>query len=289
METSLLMPAVNGLVYASILFLVSFGFTLMYGLMRLANFAHGAVYLLGGYVGLELSTGSNGSFLVSLVVGSLIGALVGGVVFALIRPFEGKLLPQILLTLGIMAVIREVVVQWKGGTPRLVTTPSALSGSVELFGQDYPLYRLGVLALGILVAVVILVVEARTTVGARVRAMAEDPETLGAMGVNTTLVSCGVVLLSSGTAGFAGVVGGAYRPIGAGVELDILLLAVVVVILGGLGSTSGAVIASVVIGLIDAFGRTYLPELAFAGIFLPMMLVLLFRPTGIMGKSVVAR
>lgn len=275
----------NGLSFGALLFFLASGFTLIFGLMKIVNLAHGAFYLLGGYIGLTVIA-ATGSFWLGLAIGGLAIALVGLLSERLLlRPIRGLELPEVLLTIGLAFVIGDLSLAVFGGDPRSIPVPGWLRGGTSLAGFAYPRYRLFVILLAVAAGAGLWLLQSRTRIGAIVRAGVDDRETVAALGINIDRVFTGVFVLGSALAGFAGVIGGALLTLLPGAEVEILLLGLVVVIIGGLGSLPGAVVGSVLVGLLDAFGRSLLPDLSYFTLFAPMALVLVLRPRGLLGRS----
>jgi branched-chain amino acid transport system permease protein len=284
--TSAILQAINGVSLAALLFLLASGFTLSFGLMRVVNMAHGAYYLLGGYIGLSVAR-ATGSFALALVAGGLAVVVLGFVVdrFLLRRTGENHL-AQVLLTVGVAFVIGDVALKIWGGDFLKVPVPVALRGATELpGGLVYPTYRLVLILLGAAVGFVLWILDRKTQSGAVVRAGVDDREQVAATGINVDRLFVMVSALASFLAGLAGVAGGAFLTLYPGAEWEILVYALVVVIIGGLGSLGGAMIGALVVGLLDAYGRWLLPEFSYFVLFAPMAVLLLVRPRGIAGKE----
>ena len=284
--TSAILQAINGVSLAALLFLLASGFTLSFGLMRVVNMAHGAYYLLGGYIGLSVAR-ATGSFALALVAGGLAVVVLGYLVdrFLLRRTGENHL-AQVLLTVGVAFVIGDVALRIWGGDFLKVPVPVALRGATELpGGLVYPTYRLVLIALGAAVGVLLWILYRKTQIGAVVRAGVDDREQVAATGINVDRLFVMVSALASFLAGMAGVAGGAFLTLYPGAEWEILVYALVVVIVGGLGSLGGAMIGALVVGLLDAYGRWLLPEFSYFVLFAPMAVLLLVRPRGIAGKE----
>ncbi|MGH3501074.1 MAG: branched-chain amino acid ABC transporter permease [Nocardioidaceae bacterium] len=280
----LLIQVLNGLSFAGLLFVLASGYTLIFGLMRIVNLSHGGFYLVGGYVGLTIGLAS-GNFWLGIIGGALAIAVLGGVVERfLLRRIRGQALSEVLLTIGVAFVLSDMSLAIWGGDPMRVSTPSYLSGAVDLGFVTYPRFRLFVVALGIAVGLALWYLQTRTRIGAIVRAGVDDREMIAALGVNIKLVFTGVFLFGSFLAGLSGVVGGAFLALAPGADTQILLFALVVVILGGLGSLPGAALGSILVGLIDAFGRAFVPELSYLTLFAPMAIVLVLLPRGLLGR-----
>lgn len=286
MMSSAFLQAINGVSFAALLFLVASGFTLSFGLMRVVNMAHGAYYLLGGYIGLTV-TRLTGNFTLAIVAGGAAVAVLGLFIDRfLIRRVGENHLAQVLLTVGIAFVIGDVALWMWGGDNLKVPVPMFLRTAVELpGGMMYPSLRLMLVAFGIVVGIVLWLLYHKTQFGAVVRAGVDDREMVSAIGINVDRLFIIVSALASFLAGMAGVVGGAFLTLYPGAEWEILVFALMVVIVGGLGSLEGAMVGALVVGLLDAFGRWLLPEFSYFVLFGPMALLLLFRPTGLYGKA----
>ena len=284
--TAFILQFLNGLSLAALLFLLASGFTLTFGLARVVNMAHGAYYLLGGYFGLSVIN-ATGNFFLGVVAGGLLIAAVNAVLERfLIRKTAGNALMQVLLTIGLVYIIAEVALIVWGGNPLRVPQPEWARGPIELAeGIYYPKYRFLLIVLGASVALGLFVLYRATPIGAIIRAGVDDPEMTAAMGINVNLVFAMVFGLAAFLAGASGVLGGAFLTLYPHAEWDILILALVVVIIGGLGSLEGAMAGSLVVGLIDSFGTWLLPEAAAFMMFGPMAVLLLVRPQGLFGRA----
>jgi len=284
--TSAILQAINGTSLAALLFLVASGFTVTFGLMRVVNMAYGAYYLLGGYVGLSIVQ-ATGSFALAIVGGGVAIVILGYVVDRfLIRYTAENHLAQVLLTVGIAFVIGDVALKIWGGDSLKVPVPVALRGAMELpGGLVYPTYRFVMIAFSLAVAGTLWLLYTRTQIGAVVRAGVDDREQVSATGINVDRLFVVVSALASFLVGMAGVVGGAFLTLYPGAEWEILIVALVVVIVGGLGSLGGAMVGALVVGWLDAYGRWLLPEFSYFVLFGPMAVLLLFRPRGIAGKE----
>jgi branched-chain amino acid transport system permease protein len=280
------LQALNGISMGALLFLMASGFTLSFGLARVVNLAHGAFYLLGGYLGLSVLW-ATGSFWLALLVGGVAVVVVGFLSDRfLIRLTLHNELAQVLLTVGIAYVLADLSLLLWGGDPLRVPPPLFARGPMELpGGLVYPRYRFLLIVFGVVVGAVLWLLYSRTLLGAIVRAGVDDREMVGAMGINIDRLFGLVFALASFLAGLSGVAGGAFLTLYPGAEWDILVLALVVVIVGGLGSLEGAMVGSLVVGLLDAYGRWLLPEFSYFIVFGPMALLLLFRPTGLFGRE----
>jgi branched-chain amino acid transport system permease protein len=283
---SAILQAINGISLGALLFLLASGFTLTFGLMRVVNMAYGAYYLLGGYIGLSIVR-AGGSFELAMLGGGLSIVVVGFLIDRfLIRRTGNNHLAQVLLTVGIAFVIGEVCLAIWGGDSLKIPLPSYLRGSIVLPGDlYYPKFRFALIIFGIVAALSLWLLYHKTQIGAVVRAGVDDREMVTATGINIDRLFVLVSALGSFLAGVAGVVGGAFLTLNPGAEWDILVFALVVVIIGGLGSLEGAILGSIIVGLLDAYGRWLLPEFSYFVLFGPMAVLLLFRVTGIFGKE----
>ena len=284
--TSALLQAINGVSLAALLFLLASGFTLSFGLMRVVNMAHGAYYLIGGYVGLAVALKS-GSFALAVLAGGASVVVLGFLVDRfLIRRTGENHLAQVLLTVGLAFVLGDVALKIWGGDSLKVPVPPFLRGAVELPGGIvYPSYRFAIIVFGVVAGLALWLLYKKTQIGAVVRAGVDDREQVNATGINVDRLFVLVSALASFLAGMAGVVGGAFLTLYPGAEWEILVYALVVVIVGGLGSLEGAMIGALVVGLLDAYGRWLLPEFSYFVLFGPIALLMLFRPRGLFGRD----
>ncbi len=280
-----LFQALNGLTFAALLFLVASGFTLVFGLMRIINLAHGALYLLGGYVALAVVTRS-GSFPAGLLAAAAAIAVAGLLVDRLLLGFvKGYELRQVLLTLGVALAIDDLALVAWGGDTFSVPLPQWLQGPLHVGDFFYPRYRVFVLGVGIAVFVLLWLMIHRTRLGALIRAGVDDPETVAAMGVDIRLVFAGTFMIGSALAGLGGALGGAFLSLYPTADSEILVFSLAVVIIGGRGSLVGAAVGSLFVAMLANFGQLWFPELAYFVIFGPMALLLAFRPLGLFGRA----
>ena len=277
--------ALNGLSYGVLLFLLSVGLTLIFGMLDIVNLAHGSFYMLGAYAGLALIA-ATGSFWLALLLAPLVVGLIGALVErSCLRPlYRRPPLDQVLLTFGFIYFFEDVVKWTWGGRIRSIPSPDLFSGSVTIFGATVPSYRLFVIAFGLAVAVALWLLIERTRLGAIVRAGVFDAEMTAGMGINIDRVFTAVFAGGTALAGLSGVIAGpiqsAYPPMGAG----ILIPALIVVVVGGLGSLKGSLAGSLIIGQAETFGKAWLPGASMLIIYVVMALILLFRPQGLFGR-----
>jgi branched-chain amino acid transport system permease protein len=275
----------NGLTFAALLFVVASGFTLIFGLLRIVNLAHGALYLLGGYVGFTVAT-QTGSFMLGGVA-AVAAAAVAGLVLSegLLRFVEGHDLRQVLLTLGVAFVLNDMALVLWGGDTFTVPVPDMLRGAVQVFGIYYPAYRLFLMAAGVVIFIALWLLLQRTRIGALIRAGVDDAEMVEASGINIRRVFLLTFLLGSALAGFGGLLGGAFLTLFPSADAEILVFSLAVVIIGGRGSLAGVAVGSLLVGLLDTAGKVMFPELAYFVIFGPMAVLLAFRPLGLFGRA----
>jgi branched-chain amino acid transport system permease protein len=280
-----LTTALNGLTLAALYFLVASGFTLVFGLMRNVNLAHGSLYLLGAYVGWVVGD-KTGSWLVAVAAGFASAALAGLVLqVAVFRFMQGQDLRQTLVTIALSIMLADILLWIFGGEIYTFDPPGAIFGRTSLpLVQVYPTYRLVLLAMSMAIGVLLWLFLNRTRVGMMIRAGVDDRAMLAAAGVNVQMVFAITFAIGAGLAGFAGVVGGTALSIAPGEDTRYQLASLVVVIVGGMGSVVGAAIGAVLIGVAEQFGLAYAPTYSVVFTFVIMAVVLAFRPQGILGR-----
>lgn len=282
---SFIEQTINGLTFAGLLFLVGSGFTLIFGLMRIVNLAHGGTYLLGGYVGYSTIALTH-NFWLGLIAGGISMAVFGIVLESgLLARLRGQPMAELLLTMGVAFILSDMSLAIWGGDPLAVNLPGGLSQSTRIGALTYPDGRLFILGVAIVIAILLYYLLNKTRIGAVIRAGVDDREMVAAMGINIKVVFTGVFILGTFLAGLAGVLGGSLLTLYPGADSDILTFALVVVIVGGLGRLQGAIVGSLVVGLLDTYGTAYFPELAYFMLFAPMVVILLWRPQGLFGRS----
>src|SRR5712692_856124 len=277
--------SLNSMALGGLLFLLSAGFSLIFGLMRIANLSHGAYFMLGAYVGLTLLRMGVNFWLAVIGAGIAIAVLGGLIERFVLRRLAGRALSQVLATLGIAFIIADACLWIWSGDPMPLPGPEILRGSVAVFGTRFPLYRLGVIALAAVLFVALWLLLDKTRIGAMIRAGVDDLEMARAVGIPVKTLFTAVFCLGAGLAGVGGVLAGPILSVYPGLDSDMLPLALVVVILGGVGSLTGALIGSIVIGFVYTFGQALLPDLAYVILFLPMVIVLAARPRGLFGRA----
>jgi branched-chain amino acid transport system permease protein len=282
----MLVQILNGLVYGGLLYIVSVGLVLIFGLRRIVNFAHGSLFMLGAYVGFSVAAmaGFWGAILAAAIVLALVGALLD---IAILQPLQREdPIVTVLVTFGLLLILEDFA-QFVWGKDFLkMPVPSIFSGSVLIFGESFPVYRLVVIAVAALVALGLSVWLRVSKIGLYVRASSADPLTTAMQGVNTDRVSVIVVALGAALAGISGTVSAPLLALSPSMGSYILIESFIVVVVGGLGSFAGAFIAAIVIGQVHNLGLVYVPWAATMIPFLLMVAVLIWRPTGIAGSHV---
>src|SRR6266849_6090966 len=279
--------AVNSVTLGGLLFLLSAGFSLIFGLIKISNLAHGSFFMLGASFATSLiARGFN--FWAAALVGGLLVAAFGGVIERLIlRRLAGAALAQVLVTLGLSFMVADVCLMVWTGDPIRIATPEGLRGSTSVLGVGFPTYRLAVSLIAVVFAAALWALLDRTRLGAMIRAGVDDDAMARVTGIRVSRLFTIVFCLGAWLAGFAGVIGGPILSVYPGLDGEMLPLALVVVILGGSGSLLGSLVGSFVVGFLYNFGQALFPELAYVVLFLPMLIVLVVRPQGLFGRPAV--
>jgi branched-chain amino acid transport system permease protein len=280
-----IIQTLNSLALGGLLFLLAAGFSLIFGLMRIANLMHGALYMLGAYVGISVLKYVPNLWLAALIGGLLVAAFGGLIERFILRALAGNSLGQVLVTLGISFIIADLCLVVWGGDPIPVPAPVALQRPLVLYGVAFPTYRLVVLAIAIAAAIALHLLMDRTRLGAMIRAGVDDMQMARAVGIPVSRLFTVVFCLGAGLAGAGGIIGGPIMSAYPGLDADMLPLALIVVMLGGVGSLLGAFVGSFLIGAVYTFGTALLPDLAYVILFLPMIFVIAFRPRGLFGRQ----
>jgi branched-chain amino acid transport system permease protein len=274
----------NGLVYGALLIVMCSGLALIYGLRRVVNFAHGSLYMLGAYLGYSVALHSN--FWVALIVAPLLMAVIGILLdrygFRLLQ--ERDPLTVVLVTFGLLLVIEDMVQSVWGKSNLSIALPEALNFPVHLLGTSLPAYRIGVMLMGAVVALGLSLWLRYSKAGLLVRAASTDPVTTAMQGVNTDALSAGVVGLGTALAGLAGVVAAPFLSLSPSMSSDVLIDSFVVVVIGGLGSLAGAFITALALGMVQAIGAVYLPDVSVLLPFMLMAVILIWKPAGLAGS-----
>jgi branched-chain amino acid transport system permease protein len=279
---------VNGVSYGLLLFIITCGLSLVFGILGVLNLAHGSLYMFGAYIAYSLTVSFTQSFWIALLIAPIVVAFIALVVErTLLRPtYHLGHLSQVLLTFGLAYVFHDIASLIWGSNVLSITVPPIFSGSTSIFGQTFPIYRLVVIIVGITIAVLLWLIQDKTRWGAIIRAGLSDKEMIGALGVNIKIVFTIVFVIGGILAGFGGVVAAPILGIYPSMEFQTLILALVVLVIGGLGSIAGTLVASVLVGVLETFSRFLFPELSMFLIFGLMAIILVFKPNGLLGKKV---
>ena len=277
----------HGLAYAGLLFLVSAGLTLVFGMMNVLNFAHAAMYMLGAYFSYSILLRFTNQFWLSLMLCPVILFGIGALIerFLLRKVHVNGHVAELLLTFGLAYIITELVKWHWGNYPLAVNVGGFLGSTVKIIGITYPVYRIFIFFCGIFVGVVMALILYKTRLGIILRAAVNDSEMTNTLGVNVPLVFMGVFAFGAALSGFAGVIAGPLLSTFPGMAQEILIDAFVVIVVGGFGSLGGAVIASLLIGELQSFGVLLFPNLSMALVYLLMVAVLIIKPAGLFGEE----
>jgi branched-chain amino acid transport system permease protein len=280
-----IIQAFNGISYGALLFLVGSGLSLIFGVMRIVNLAHGAYFLWGGYIALSVIW-ATGSWALSLPVAALAVAVIGLLMERVfLRPLGFDPLRQVLLTVGFAFLFQQGALDIWGGDNMDIAPPAAFTQSIVVGGIYFPLYRAFMIATAVAIGLVIWLVMEKTRMGAAVRATVDDAEMARGVGIDTNRVSMFIFALGAFLAALGGVIGGAFLGIYPGLDFEMLPLAFAVVIIGGMGSLGGAAIGALAVGLADNFGKALFPEISYFSLYAPMVLILAVKPTGLFGRE----
>lgn len=279
----MLINILNGLVYGGLLYILAVGLVLIFGLRRVVNFAHGSLFMVGGYVAFAVAAVSN--FWLALVAAIIVLAVLGVVLDRFVfRPLQHEdPIATVLVTFGLLLVLEDVVKTIWGKDFLSLAAPPLLAGTVSIAGETFPVYRLMVIAVAVLVALGLSLWLRFSRIGLYVRASSVDPVTTGMQGVDTDRVSAAVVAIGAGLAGLSGTIAAPLMALSPSMGSFILIDSFIVVVVGGLGSFTGAFVAALVIGQVHNFGIVYIPWAASMIPFLLMVAVLIWRPTGLAG------
>jgi branched-chain amino acid transport system permease protein len=280
-----LIQTFNGVSYGALLFLVGSGLSLIFGVMRIVNLSHGSYFLLGGYVALSVIW-STGSWLLSIPVAAVTIAFVGLVMERVfLRPLGFDPLRQVLLTVGFAFLFQQAALDIWSGNPFDIHPPAALTRSIVVGGLHLPLYRIFMIGVALLIGIALWLVMERTRLGAAVRATVDDAQMARGVGIDTSRISMMIFALGAFLAALGGVIGGGFLGVYPGLDFEILPIAFAVVIIGGMGSLSGAAVGALIVGLADNFGKALFPEISYFTLYAPMALILAIKPTGLFGRD----
>jgi branched-chain amino acid transport system permease protein len=274
----------NSLALGGLLFLLAAGFSLIFGLMRIANLTHGAMFMLGAYLGVAILKAVPNLWAAALLGGLAVAAFGGLLEKFILRRLSGNVLGQVLVTLGFAYIIADLCLVVWGGDPLPIPTPQFLQQPLRVAGFAFPAYRVAVVVIAVLVGVILFLIMEKTRLGAMIRAGVDDMQMARAVGIPVSRLFTIVFCLGAGLAGAGGVIGGPIMSAYPGLDADMLPLALIVVILGGVGSLVGAFVGSFITGFVYTFGVALLPQLAYVILFLPMIFVIAFRPRGLFGR-----
>ena len=278
----ILIQILNALQFSMTLFLLAVGLTIIFGLMKIVNLAHGSLYMVGAYIGLSIFNYTE-SFWLALIFAPVLTALVGAILYSLLFKHIQNADPmkQVLLTFGLIYIGLDAVRLLWGTMSHSISAPNLLSNSLLVLNEPYPSYRLFVILVGFVVMFTLYFVLEKTKIGAKVRASVDDPETAQLLQINTDKILFYTFALGCGLAGLAGITVAPILGVEPGMDMEVLVLTLIVVVLGGPGSLKGAIIGSLLIGFVDSFGKVYIPQLAQIIIYAVMALTLLFKPDGL--------
>ncbi|SFQ18755.1 branched-chain amino acid ABC transporter permease [Tranquillimonas alkanivorans] len=276
----------NGLTLASLYFIVASGFSLIFGLMRVVNMAHGSLYLLGAYVGFEVSE-TSGSWLLGILAAGVVVAAAGAALqVSILSWMQGQDLRQALATIGVSIVAADLMLAQWGGSAYQISLPDAVSTFVPVpVAGRFAMARLMLIVLALIIGVGLWLMLNRTRIGMLIRAGVDDRRMLEALGVNVPLVFVGVFAIGAGLAGVAGVVGGSVLSVSPGEDARYLLSSLIVVIVGGMGSIPGAAIGALLVAMAETYGLAYTPTYGIVYTFALMVAVLAVRPQGLLGRA----
>jgi branched-chain amino acid transport system permease protein len=284
----IILNVLNGVSFGAILFLLCSGLSLTFGVMGILNLSHGALYMVGAYVGWSIAVHQGLNFWLAVLAGGLVAGLLGLIMErGFFRHLHGMINEQVLLTFGFIYILTNLCLWIWGGVPKAPYTAPSFSGSFDIVGDwTYSKARLVVTGIGIALAAVLWFLQEKTRIGAIIRAGMDNKEMTIGLGINYGLVATFVFILGCFIAGAAGVIGASLFGVTLDLGMSILLLALVVVVVGGKGSVQGALVGGILIGLIISFGKALFPQISTFLVYLVMIVILLIKPSGIMGKKV---
>jgi branched-chain amino acid transport system permease protein len=276
----------NGIAYGMVLFLIAAGLSVILGLMGIVNLAHGVIFILGGFIGLATAR-STGSFLLAVLAGAAGSGVIGLIIErGFLRFLYKQDLPQVLVTFGFVYIIGNLLLWIWGARPRAAFVPTYFAGSVAIMGFYFPAHRFAVIAVGVAFGLGLWWLQEKTKLGAIIRAGMDNAEMVSGLGINLTPINIGAFFFGSAIAGAGCVIGvQLFGSVTFDAGVDMLLVAIAVVIIGGVGSVQGALLGALLIGVIDTFSRVYLPVIAEYTMYLVMIFVLTFRPSGLLGRK----
>ncbi|WP_091274397.1 branched-chain amino acid ABC transporter permease [Alteribacillus persepolensis] len=279
---------INGFSYGMLLFIITCGLSLVFGILGVLNLAHGSLYMIGAYVAFSITSTFSQSFWTALIAAPLVVAVLALIIERTLLKSTYHLghLSQVLLTFGLAYVFHDIAKLIWGSNVLSIQVPPSLEGSIIVFGQTFPLYRIVIIGVGVCLAFGLWWMQNKTRWGAIVRAGLSDKQMIGALGVNIHLVFTTIFVIGGLLAGFGGVVAAPVLGLYPDMEFQTLILALVVLVIGGLGSIAGTLVASVLVGTLETFGRFLFPEVSMFLVFALMAVILVWRPNGLLGKQV---
>jgi branched-chain amino acid transport system permease protein len=280
-----IVQSLNSLALGGLLFLLAAGFSLIFGLMRIANLTHGSLFMLGAYFGVTALRFVPNFWLAALFAGLVVAALGGLLERFILRRLAGNSLGQVLVTLGVSFIVADLCLIVWGGDPIPIAAPASLQRPIVVGNIAFPAYRLVVLGIAVLTAIALHLLMERTRLGAMIRAGVDDMPMARAVGIPVSRLFTTVFCLGAALAGAGGVIAGPIMSAYPGLDAEMLPLALIVVILGGVGSLLGAFVGSFITAAIYTFGSALLPDLAYVILFLPMIFVIAYRPRGLFGRQ----
>ena len=276
----------NGISFGCILFLLASGLSLTLGLMGLLNLAHGALYMIGAYIGWTVAVHWGLGFITAAVAAGAVSGVIGLIMErGFLRHLNKMPNEQVLLTIGFVYIITNACLWIWGSIAKPPFSAEFLSGAFTIVGWPYPYSRVAIIILGIVAGIALWWLQAKTRIGAIIRAGMDDKELTKGLGINLELTAAALFFVGAFLAGFAGVIGAQLIGANLGLGLDILLLALIVVVIGGMGSVTGSFLGALMIGVVDAFGKIFIPEMAMFTLYFLMVIVLIVKPTGLLGRE----
>ncbi len=275
----------NGISYGALLFLLGGGLSLIFGVMRIVNLAHGSYFLLGGYVALTVIW-ITGSWLLAIPVAAIVVGLLGMLMERVfLRQLGTDTLRQVLLTVGFAFLFQQAALDIWGGENMDIKPPDWLGGTLRIGDLYMPIYRIFMIVIATVIGLTLWLAMERTRLGAKVRATVDDAQMARGVGIDTSSISMLIFGLGAFLAALGGVIGGAFLGIYPGLDFQILPIAFAVVIIGGMGSLGGAAVGALVVGLADNLGKALFPEISYFTLYAPMALILAWKPTGLFGRE----
>ena len=280
----LLLTFINGLTIAALLFIMAVGLNLSFGLLRIVNLTHGSFYLLGGYIGLYVYKATE-SWIFGIAAAGIVVAIIAFIEeFTLLRRVRGKPTLETLITLSLAIIISDLLIVIWGGNPKTIKIPELLKGYVTLFDANVPIYNIFIFCFACFICLTLWLILQKTKIGMIIRAGVDNFEITSTLGINIQLVFTLVFTAAGFLAGIAGAIGGTYLMVAPGEDWRILTYALLVIIIGGMGSFGGTILGSIIIGMIFSFGNVYVPQFSLFLMFAPVAITLVIRPKGLFGR-----